>query len=338
MESWSGIDVSKRTFVASWVPATAALQDFQHLPCRQFPRTVQGVHHYCQWLQEHGDDLTGVVMEATGRYSLELFAWLLTSQSDLAVAIVNPRQAKHFHKGLGLRNKTDAVDARSLGLMGCQQKPRPYRPLPADYQQLRELMRLRRDLVRNHTAESQRLDELPNPSKGPRRLVRSHCRHLNKLLQRLDRQVDQLVAASKRLRHDLALLQTIPGVGRIVALTVLGELGDLRRFDRSRQVSAFAGLAPANQQSGTSQNSSHLDRNGIAEVRAMLYLAAMSAACNASDNHLARVYRRFHERGKTKKQALTILARKILVLMRAILVNEKPYIDGYSRLDRLHCE
>lgn len=339
MEIWSGIDVSKHTFVASWVPSTAGLDDFQHLPCRQFQRTAQGVRQYCQWLQQLGEGPTGVVMEATGRYSLQLTTWIVQQRSDLAPAIVNPKQAKHFHQGLGLRNKTDSVDARSLGLMGCHQKPRSYQPLPPHYRQLRELMRLRRDLVRIQTAEGQRRAELPSESKGPLRILRSHLNHLKKLLQRLDRQVDQLLAASAPLSRDLALLLTIPGVGRTVALTVLGELGDLRRFQRSRQVAAFAGLAPSNQQSGTSKNSSHLNRNGIAEVRSVLYLAAVSASCNAADNHMARVYRCLQHRGKTNKQALIAVARKILVMMRAMLIHQQPYIDGFTHPHSgLNCE
>jgi transposase len=332
MEIWSGIDVSKKTFVASWVPSTVGLGDFQSIPYREFERSPEGVRHYCRWMRQQGEGPTGVVMEATGRYSLELLVWLVRERPDLAPAIVNPRQAKHFHKGLGLRNKTDAVDARSLGLMGCQQKPRSYQAPAPEYRQLRELMRQRRDLVRIHTAEGQRLEELPAQFKGLLRILRSHLKHLQKLLQRLDRQVDQLLVDSHHLGRDLALLISIPGVGRVVALTVLGELGDLRRFERSRQVSAYSGLTPANQESGSSKKSSHLDRNGITELRAVLYLAAMSACCNAADNHMARTYQRLQHRGKTKKQALTVVARKILVMMRAILIHEKPYIDDFSRL------
>ena len=91
MEIWSGIDVSKHTFVASWVPSTAALDDFQRLPCRQFPRTAEGVHRYGRWIQQHGEALTGVVMEATGRYALELWAWMV-SQQPIPMAL-NSKQA-----------------------------------------------------------------------------------------------------------------------------------------------------------------------------------------------------------------------------------------------------
>jgi len=332
MEIWSGIDVSKKTFVASWVRSTVHLDDFQKIPHRQFQRTPEGVRQYCRWLQDQEGDLSGVVMEATGRYSLELLVWLVQQRPDLAPAIVNPRQAKHFHKGLGLRNKTDAVDARSLGLMGCHQQPRSYQSPPPEYRLLRELMRQRRDLVGIRTAEGQRRQELPAEFKGPLRILRSHLKHLEKLLLRLDQQIDQLLAESGSLRRDLTLLKTIPGVGRVVALTVMGELGDLRRFERSRQVSAYSGLAPSNQESGSSKKSSHLDRNGIAEVRAVLYLAAMSASCNATDNHMARTYKGLQQRGKTNKQALTVVARKILVMMRAMLINEQSYQDDFSRL------
>lgn len=329
-ETWSGIDVSKRWFDASWVSVDTPVDDFAQIPHARFDRTREGVQQYLSWLQQQGPAPVRVLMEATGRYSIELTAWLVAKQPQLAPAIVNPKTAKHYHKSLGLRNRTDKVDARSLGLMGKERRPRPYEALPAAYQKIRDLMRQRRSLVNTRTAEKQRLSEIELGSSALRRILNSHLKHLEKLLERIDKAIDEVLASQDRIRQDVAYLKTIPGVGSITALTILGELGDLRRFNRSRQVSALSGLSPSNQQSGSSKDYSHIDRNGNPELRSVLYMASMAACCKAKDNHLARTYQHLLEEEKEEKQALVALARKILVIGRALLINQQPYIDNYQ--------
>lgn len=333
MKFWSGIDVSKLFFDASWVSPETGIEDFQKIPHARFERSRAGVRKYLRWLKQQGVSMASVrvVMEATGRYSLELHAWLVAQQPSLAPAIVNPKQAKHFFKSLGLRNKTDEVDCRALGLMGKDRRPHPYEPLPAEYQKLRELMRQRRDLIQIQVGERQRLGELPKDHRELRSLVQSHLRYLDKLLQRIERQTRQLLQNSPQLTQNSALLKTIPGVGPVIALTVLGELGDLRRFNRSRQVSAMAGISPSNHQSGNSKGRSRLDKNGHAEARSVLYMGALSATRKSADNHLARTYRHLlNDQGKCKQQALVAVARKTLVIMRALLITQTPYIDDFA--------
>ena len=333
MEVWSGIDVSKDFFDASWVSPETGVEDFQKIPYARFALSRGGVQKYVRWLKQQGgaNASVRVVMEATGRYSLELQVFLVNQQPTLAPAIVNPKQAKHFHKSLGLRNKTDQVDCRALGLMGKNRRPEPYEPPPAEYQQLRELMRQRRDFIQIQVAQRQRLKELPKGRCPARSLTQAHLRKLDQLLKRLDHALNKLLDASPQLAQDFVLLQTIPGVGRIVALTVLAELGDLRRFTRSRQVSAMAGISPYNHQSGKSPGHSHLDKNGHAEARSVLYMAALPAARKSADNHLAHTYRHLiDDNDKCKKQAVVAVARKILVIMRALLITQKPYIDAFA--------
>jgi len=333
MEVWSGIDVSQKCFDASWVDPESGIEDFQKIPHAQFQHSQGGVRQFVRWLRKQGAPTASVrvVMEATGRYSLELRAWLVAEQATLAPAIVNPKRAKDFHKSLGLRNKTDQVDCRSLGLMGKERRPHPYEPPSPEYQELRELMRQRRDLVQIRVGERQRLQELPKGQSQVRKLVASHLRYLDKLLKRIDHALDRVLKGSPQLAQDLALLTTIPGVGRVVALTVFAELGDLRRFNRSRQVSAMAGISPYNHQSGSSTSWSHLDRNGHAEARSILYMGALNATQKPTHNQLARTYHHLvNDNGKCKKQALVAVARKILVIMRALLITQQPYIDDFA--------
>lgn len=328
---WSGIDVAKETFEASWVDAQSRVEEFGRIAHAKFARSPEGVRQYLQWLDRQGAgqavEVRGV-MEATGRYSLELIAWLLAQRPELEPALLHPKQARHFQKSLGLRNKTDAVDARALGLMGRQRRPPGWQAPAPEYQQLRELVRQRRSLVQMQVSEGQRLQENP-PSKVVQRVLRSHIRHLEKLQQRLEKSIRQVVEGSDQLSGDIERLCTIPGVGWVVAVTVLAELGDLRRFRRSRQVSAAAGLSPSNRESGKMVKPAHIHREGSAEVRSVLYMGAL-AACRKPDNHLARTYLHLMEdNGLCKMQAVVAVMRKTLVIMRVLLLGNCAYQDDF---------
>jgi len=330
-EVWSGIDVSKDYFDVSWVPADTRTEDLRKIPHHQFERNAAGVRKYLRWLDEQGSESpVRVLMEATGRYSLELHALLVAQRPELAPAIVNPKRAKHHHQSLSLRNKTDEVDARSLGLMGKERQPRPYQPPEAHFAELRELMRQRRDLLDVRVAEHQRLLEIKkNSTTG--RILTSHIKHLDKLLVRIDSAAKKILYSHPSLREDWSLLQTIPGVGPVVAFTVLAELGDLRRYERSRELSAATGLSPVINRSGKSQKRTRISREGPSEVRAKLYMAALSAVFSSRHNHLTDIFTHLVEdQGKTKKEALVAVGRKIPIIMRAMLIHQRPYIDDLS--------
>jgi transposase len=93
----------------------------------------------------------------------------------------------------------------------------------------------------------------------------------------------------------------------------------------------MAGISPYNHQSGTSPARSHLDKNGHAEARSALYMGSLSATKKSAHNRLAHTYRHLiDDNGKCKKQAVVAVARKILVIMRALLITQKPYIDDFA--------
>lgn len=159
-EHWVGLDVSKLTF-----DAALALSD-QHfpstplraLPWKTFPRTREGVAAFLAWVAEHvPESEVRVIMEATGKYSVELTAWLLAKRPTLRPAIENPKNTSAFIDSLGQRNKTDGLDARGLAFYGVERRPAPYEPLSKTRQELRDLSRCRDTLVEQRTALKNRL-------------------------------------------------------------------------------------------------------------------------------------------------------------------------------------
>ncbi len=332
---WVGIDVSKPFFDAallSWQDQEvgAAVREF---PAARFPRTRAGAEKFVTWLEglleEDIDALeTRVVMEATGKYSSALAVWLLGTRRPLAAAIVNPQPVAKFIQSLALRNTTDRLSARGLALYGAQRRPAPYQPPSKGEAQLRELTRYRHFLVEQRTAMANHAGEGARTKVVLKMQARRH-NQLKKDIAAVEEQMHTQVAKLEGLREDVALLDTIYGVGFITAVTVRVELGDLRRFERARKLSAFAGVSPHKSESGTSvRKRTCMSKAGNSRVRAVLYMASCSAIVHP--NPWKDEYQRFLGNGKKKMEALGALMRKMLVLMRAILISGQPYDPHYK--------
>jgi transposase len=185
-----------------------------------------------------------IVLEATGGYAAALVAALATG--GLPLVVVNPRQVRDFAKATGQLAKTDAIDAQMLALFAERVRP-AVRLLPDEAAQaLDALLPRRRQLVEMLTAERNRL-LVARPT--IRRELQPHIRFLERRLRDADGELHTAVKASPLWRVKDDLLQSVPGVGRVVALTLLAELPQLGRLSH-KEIAALVGVAPLARDSG----------------------------------------------------------------------------------------
>ncbi len=324
---WVGADVAKSTFDAALVRCNQHYPDtpLREIPACTFERSSKGVQAFLSWLDAQGLDDTDVrvVMEATGNYSTELAVWMLSQRQTLRPAIANPRHTSAFIKSMGLRNKTDRLEARALGFYGVERRPLAYEAPSPEQAELRALSRYRDSLVRQRTALKNQMKETCGSTFVQKNQAK-RLRLLTRDIERVEEQMKALVDQHEDLKRDIELLITIYGVAFINATTVLAELGDLRRFTLARQLSAFAGMSPRHRQSGTSiHGRSRLCKQGNSRVRQCLYLSALAAI--RGNNQLRETYQRLLAQGKPRMVALGAIMRKLLTLMRAILISGKRY-------------
>ncbi len=334
MVNWVGADVSKKTFDVALVtpgqhfPATA----LRELPVAAFARTQEGVAKCITWIERCAAgplESVRIVMESTGKYSQELATWFVEQCPALAPAIVNPARTCAFIKSMGLRNKTDKLEARALAFYGLERRPKPYVPVPPAWTQLRELSRYRDSLVRIQVAQENQAEEV-SACLAVNRLQAKRIRQTKLDIKVVEGKMRKVVADAAPLKRDVALLESIYGVGMLTAMVIVAELGDLRRFRRARQLTAFAGLSPQLKQSGTSiEGKAHLCKQGNPRVRQALYLAAMSLIRKRS--HLQAMFQRLVGQGKQRMVALGAVMRKMLTVMRVILISGKPFEPSYVR-------
>lgn len=327
--AWAGIDTAKVTFDASIAhPSQALVFDLALLhvmPVRTFARTREGAKEFVAWARKQTQEVgTGlrVVMEATGNYSIELAAWLTEIDEALLPAIANPKRTANYIKSLGLRNKTDKLEARALALYGLQRTPAPYEPLTTERAELRSLLRYRDALVDERVAERQRADETC-ACKAVSAMQKRRIEQLDRDIKSIEKNMRGLLTKTPTLKRDYELLTSIYGVAFVTASVILAEIGDLRRFTRARQLSAFAGLCPRLVHSGTSQRGSHLSKDGNRRVREALYMAVSTAL--RGDNQIAHFHRMLVQKGKRPMAAHAAAMRKLLTIMRAILITERAY-------------
>lgn len=254
-----------------------------------------------------------VVMEATGGYEAALACAL--QAAGIAVAVVNPRQARDFAKALGRLAKTDRIDAEGLAEFGRMLLTRPdlaryLRPLETPAQQdLTALVTRRRQLVTMLGMERQRL-AIARPA--VRRSVQALIRAIEKQLDQVDGEMTRHVTTHFRELDEL--LRTTGGIGPVASATLIADLPELGRLTR-RQIAALVGVAPMAWDSGQMRGRRRI-QGGRFEIRRTLYMATLTAA---RYNPVIRAhYERLVAAGKLKKVALVACMRKLLTILNAM--------------------
>jgi len=173
--------------------------------------------------------LTLIVVEATGGYQGPLVAALVAAA--LPVVVVNPRHVRAFAQAVGSLAKTDRMDARVIAHFAEAVKPAP-RPLPdTETQELRALLVRRRQLVETVSAERARLDTAPL---GIQEAIQAHIAWLTTQVAGLDDTLTQVSQRHPAWQAKDDVLQSIPGVGPVLARTMLGQVPEWGTLGPSR--------------------------------------------------------------------------------------------------------
>jgi transposase len=255
-----------------------------------------------------------VVCEATGGY--EQPAVRALQAAGLPVSIVEAGRVRYFARAQGQRAKTDPIDAAVLTDYGATFKPAATPPASPQQQRLADLSQRRRQLVHTLTAENNRSEHYTDPL--CRRQARQLLKTLEKQIEQCEQAITTLIAQDAQLAHKAKRLDAIPGVGLIVAATVLAELPELGTLT-AQTAAALAGVAPYNRDSGAQKGPRRIG-GGRRPVRCALYMAALSAVRH--DRILKAFYLRLRAAGKKPLVALTACMRKLVILMNRLLKND----------------
>jgi transposase len=330
-----GVDVGKAELHGTWRdPETRRIRWQGAVPntgagIRQLLRRVPGV---------------SVVVEPTGRYGEPLVRAAQAAGREVLLAA--PRKARAFLWSEQPRAKTDRVDSAGLALYGLTGRLRPYLlPSPA-VDQVKQLLAARRGLSQSLTSLRQQRAALPLAAD----VLTPAIIALEQQIAALDRQMKRALASTPEpapqralpaaaaadpavtpdasrghsLAAAAAALMAIPGIGEVTAPALAACLVE-KQFTHPDQFVAYVGLDLRVSQSGRRRGQFGLSKHGDAELRRLLYLAAMSAASSTRDPTFAERYAREQAKGLAKTAALNAVARKLAKVAWSIVTHGTSY-------------
>ncbi len=322
-----GLDMAAETFVACVLQAprqeVLAPQEFRNEPA--------GFDELLAWFAAQGIATAAAIfcMEATGVYG-EALAYFLAAQ-DCWVAVHPPLEIKKAFYPVG--HKNDAVDSRQIAEYAARftDRLRRWQPKKAVLEQIKVLLTLREQYVRQHTAHGNALQALKRKvvrTPMAERLHQESRQQLSQHIATIEAEIRRLLEQDPDLHQNLLLLLSIPGVGLLLAAHTLVVLASLHDPGNPRAVAAFIGISPFEHTSGTSVYRRATSRHfGPAAMRKLLHLAALSLRTHQA------TFRRYFERkvaeGKPKSLVLNNIANKLVKIMCAVLRDQQPYIPNY---------
>lgn len=298
--AYIGIDVAKASLQLAQADKTKSWQR---------PNTPSGWQRIIQDLATTSTPL--IVLEATGPYHRGLVQAL--DAAGHTPVVLNPAHVKFFNRSQKRGGKTDAADAHALAHYAVHMQPTP-RPLPPpEVQLLKDLVSRRSDLVTLRTMEHNRVsDQLP-PT------VLTSIERMNATLtveiKSLTKAIADLIATTPVLAQREALLRSVPGIGPIIAATLLADLPELGHLGK-KQLAALAGLAPFARDSGNHQGLRYI-AGGRASVRTALYSCCIVGL--RYNPVISTHYRNLTTRGKPHKVATIACSRRLLGILNAML-------------------
>ena len=304
---WVGIDIAKHKFDVHVRPLAQ---------CWIFSNDLQGFDQLFEQLQKF-PDLRLVVVEASGGYERALVSHLI--DAAIPIAVVNPKQARDFAKGLGHRAKTDDIDAADLAHFAEVVHPTPTPKTPENQQELQDLVTRRRQLIQIRTIEANRQPMIHG--KIPKKTVQDTIDFVDKQLAVIELAISKLFESDDDWKAKSNILKSVPGVGNTTANSLLAEMPELGSANRA-EVAALAGLAPYNHDSGLLKGRRCI-AGGRANVRTALYMATLTARrCNP-------VVKAFADRLKVAGKPYLVIhvacMRKLLVILNTLLKKRQTW-------------
>jgi transposase len=258
-----------------------------------------------------------IAMESTGGYEIQLCAALLAE--GLPALLVNPHRARQYALGIGILAKTDPIDAYSLARFASQIKVKK-RHFPTEEERfLKELLARRRQLIDLRVQEKNRLRR--PCSSLVKRSIESIIRTLDDEIKKIDKDLDDTIKGNPEWSERCDLLQTIPGVGKVVAITFVIDVPELGALS-PKEIAGLIGVAPYNHDSGKLKGR-RMVKGGRRNPRKALYMAVVSGSrCNP---RLRSFYDKLRASGKAAKVALVACMRKLLIIMNAMVKAKTPF-------------
>lgn len=267
-----------------------------------------GIKHAIKTLKKH--PITRVTIEATGR--LEHPFIMACAQANTPFVVANPVNIKRFAGAIGQKAKTDKLDAQLIAHFGEAIKPPLSSLKPEQMRLMSDLLSRRRQLMDMQTMEKNRSQIMPKTISS---LIKPILTALKNQIDKVDLKLQKLIKECDEYKVKNDIIQSVPGVGNVVAFNLLSDMPELGCVN-NKEAASLVGVAPFNRESGAYQGK-RMIRGGRPKIRTAMYMAMMSAIqCNPK---FKTIYHRLVAAGKPKKVAIIACIRKLIVIINSMV-------------------
>ena len=318
-----GADLSKRTI---------------DLFCHSFnvyirvDNNLSGFKELLKWIHQHQINCSElmIVMEHTGLYSFCFENFL--SQHQIPFTKINALAIK---RSLGLvRGKSDKIDAKRIAEYGHEKRSKliAETPISRELQRLQILHSTRQRLVKQKASLLNVLKEYSHIGLSKQdSIMRSQTkliRNFEKEIGKIEAEMNDIIEQNPSLQHNHRLLQSIKGVGKVLATATIIKTKNFTRFTNARKFACFCGTAPFENTSGTSiKGKTRVSHLADKHMKTLLDLSAKAAI--QYDKELRKYYLRRTANGKSKMSTINIVRNKILYRMFAVIKRQTPFSENY---------
>jgi transposase len=298
----------------------------------QIENTVTGFKNLVQWLRQQKINpfKTMIVMEHTGFYSYCFEKFL--HQHQIPFCKVNALAIK---RSVGLvRGKTDKLDAKRIAAYGYEKKDKLAIDVPASdaLKRLQMLHSTRDRLVKQRASLTCAIKEYRHIGISEKDIIMQTqlqlIKNFDKQIEKLMTEIESIINEQEALKKNFHLLQSIKGVGKILALAAIIKTHNFTRFANARKFACFCGTAPFEHSSGTSiRKKNRVSQLADKQMKSLLDLSAKSAI--QYDKELREYYLKRTEGGKSKMSTINVVRNKILYRMFAVIKRQTPFLENY---------
>lgn len=313
--SWYvGIDVSKE-----WLDIAIISSDGELGTTSQIDNDIKSIRKHITGLNIDVDK-TLFCLENTGKYGNAFLE--VTCFMQLNTWVEHPLQIKRS-QGM-TRGKTDKYDAIRIAQYAYRFKDKAvfWKPEEKIITQLRELQGKRDMLVKSQK-------QLRQITEGKLdKIVSQPIKALKEAIIKIENIMLELIKTDPKLFKQFTLLQSVPGIGKIVAISLLITTKGFTNLTNPRKLACYIGVAPFPYQSGSSINyKNRISKLGDQRLKALINLSAWNAI--RSVPYLKAYFLRKTEEGKHKLKVINAVRNKVIAIALSVIKRDQPFTEHY---------
>lgn len=313
--SWYvGIDVSKE-----WLDIAIISLENELLKSVRIDNTPVDITNFVKSLQVN-TNLVLFCLENTGRYGNAFLQ--VTANMQLNTWVEHPLQIKRS-QGM-TRGKTDQQDAFRIAQYAYRfyDKANLWKPEEKTILQLKEMQSKRDILVKSYRMLKQATEKNDSDIQSP-------LKALQKAIDKIDAKMETLINTDEKLVEQYKLIQTVPGIGKVVATSLLITTKGFTNLTDPRKLACYVGIAPFSYQSGSSiKYKDQVSKLGDQRLKALINLSAWNAIRSVPS--LKTYFERRIAQGKHKLSAINAVRNKLIAMVLSVIRRNKPFEKDYS--------